>query len=227
MTRQAAPMRVRRLPGVYPPSDDSYALLGALRERARGAEVLEVCAGTGLLALAAARTAASVTAVDRDRRAVASIRINAALSGRRITVRRGDLFAPVAGASFDLIIANPPYMPTPAVRPGPRSVAWDAGWDGRAVLDRISAGVARHLRPGGCLLLVQSAFADADRTATALTESGLDVTAVLERPVPLGPVSDHRIDHLVDLGVCDPTAPIDRLVVLEGRLAASERERAR
>lgn len=217
MTRERTPVRVHRVPGVYRPNDDTRLLLEALSERARGARVLELCAGTGLLALTAARTAASVTAVDRCRRAVATIRMNAALNGTPVTVRRGDLFEPVAGATFDLVLANPPYMPVPSSGGGPRSLAWDAGWDGRAVLDRIAAEVGIHLRPNGSLLLVQSAFADAERTAAALAGAGLAVRELHRRTATLGPVSRARFDHLVRLGVLDGAAPVDQLVVLEAR----------
>jgi release factor glutamine methyltransferase len=217
MTRGARQVQVHRIPGVYRPSDDTRLLLETLSERARGTCVLELCAGTGLLALAAARTAASVTAVDHCRRAVATIRMNAALNGSPVTVRRGDLFDPVAGATFDLVLANPPYMPVPASGGGPRSLAWDAGWDGRRVLDRIAAEVGDHLRPNGSLLLVQSVFADPERTAAALSAAGLAVRELHRRTAPLGRVSRARFDHLVRLGVLDRAAPVDQLVVLEAR----------
>ena len=112
-------------------------------------------------------------------------------------------------------------MPTPDDDAGPRSAAWDAGWDGRALLDRIACEVSQHLRPGGALLIVQSAFADAGRTAASLAAAGLAVRQVAARAVPLGPISRHRLTHLVQLGVVDADAPGDRLLVLEGRMAVA------
>jgi SAM-dependent methyltransferase len=78
-----------------------------------GARVLDVCTGSGVVALGAALGgAAEVTAVDVSRRAVLTVRLNAALNGVGVGALRGSLFAPVAGRRFDLISSNPPYLPT-------------------------------------------------------------------------------------------------------------------
>src|SRR5688500_6337723 len=88
-------------------------LAGAMRrEGLEGKSVADICTGTGALAISAARAgAASVTAVDLTRRAVTCARVNARLNGARVDVRRGDLFGPLAGAKFDVIVSNPPYIP--------------------------------------------------------------------------------------------------------------------
>ena len=210
-------LRVLRLPTVYPPASDTDVLLGWLRDHGADGDVLELCAGTGVLALVAVRTAASVTAVDRCPWAAANIRLNAALNAADLEVHRGDLFGAVAGRRFDTIVANPPYMPTPASGGGLRSRAWDSGWDGREVLDRLAAQAASHLRPGGVVLIVQSAFADDRRTAALMAASGLAVTTLDQRTQPLGPVSRARTGHLAALGVLDPAAGVDELVLLQGR----------
>ena len=123
-------------PGVYAPRSDTALLAEHLPPAER---VLELCTGTGALALtAAARGARRVVAVDRSARAVLAARLNARLNGLDVEVRSGDLFGALRpGERFDLILANPPYLPAPGVaRPDHR---WDAGTDGRAVLDRILA----------------------------------------------------------------------------------------
>jgi release factor glutamine methyltransferase len=153
-------------PGVYAPQEDTELLAGALSDEPLppGADVLDVGTGTGALALEAARRGTQVTAVDMSWRAVCTARLNALLAGLAVRVRHGNLFAPVRGQSFDLILANPPYVPAPGGAGRPRGAArsWDAGSDGRLVLDRICREAPALLRPGGVLLLVQSALSDPD-----------------------------------------------------------------
>src|SRR4051794_23429108 len=151
-------MRVMTLPGVFRPRPDSWLLARHLcAQLTPGATVLDLCTGSGALAVAAARHGAgAVTAIDVSRRAVLTVRLNAGLNGVRVRALRGDLLAPVAGERFDAIVSNPPYLPADTdrlPRRGPAQ-AWDAGRDGRALLDRICAQAPAHLRPGGFLLLV-------------------------------------------------------------------------
>ena len=132
-----------------------------------GAAVLDVCTGSGMLAVQAALLGARVTAVDVTRRALVSARVNALLNGVRVHTRRGSLFSALDGERFDTIVSNPPYVPAagdalPAH--GPRR-AWDAGRDGRALLDPLCRQVADHLRPGGTVLLVHSAVCSARSTS--------------------------------------------------------------
>src|SRR5215211_565792 len=136
-------MRLMTLPGVFRPRPDSWMLARRVADTVRpGMSVLDVCTGSGVLAVAAARAGAgAVTAVDVSRRAVATVRINARLNGVRVRALRGDLFAPVAGERFDVIVSNPPYLPSEddqLPRHGPQR-AWEGGTDGRLLLDRICA----------------------------------------------------------------------------------------
>lgn len=216
-TSTSARLRIVTLPGVYRPSSDTQALLDCLSTRPPNGQFLELCTGTGVVALSASRTATSVTAVDWSWRAVGNARLNAVLNGARVEVVRADLFQGVAERRFDMILANPPYVPTPVNGASPRSMAWDGGWDGRDILDRLASGAATHLRPGGSVLIVQSIFADEGRTADMLAASGLEVALVQRRREPLGPVSRLRVDHLAKLGVLDRCSPIDELVLIEGR----------
>ncbi|WP_240796418.1 HemK2/MTQ2 family protein methyltransferase [Streptomyces sp. RFCAC02] len=208
-------------PGVYRPQDDTSLLLEALvRERlATGARVLDVGTGSGALALAAARLgSARVTAVDASRRAVLTARINALLARRRVRVHRGDLFAPVTGRTFDLVLANPPYVPSPhrhLPRRGP-ALAWDAGRDGRAVLDRICHTVPQLLRPGGVVLIVHSGLCDPERTARVLESSGLNAGITARRHVPFGPVMRERAAWLRAQGLLRPGEEREELAVVRG-----------
>ena len=124
--------------------------------------VLDLCTGSGCLAVLAALAfpAAKVDAVDLSPGALALARRNVATHrlGDRITLHRGDLFAPLAGQRYDLIISNPPYVDArgmdrlpPEYRHEPR-MALAAGRDGLDLVHRILAEGSRHLTRQGALL---------------------------------------------------------------------------
>src|SRR5690242_19246221 len=135
-------MWLTRPPGVYPPQHDTWLLAEALAAAGipPDANVLDVGCGTGALSVAAASTRPrTITAVDVSRRAVGAARVNTSLRGIRARVLCGDAFERIAGRTFDLVLANPPYVPGVADRPRGRHRAWDAGVDGREFLDRLCA----------------------------------------------------------------------------------------
>lgn len=211
-----------RLPGTYPAQGDTALLTRTLARRglAEGRDVLDVCTGGGAIALAAAGAGAgSVTAVDLSLRSVLTARTNALLNRRRVRVVRGDLFAPVAGRRFGLVLANPPYVPAatddlPRHRPG-RS--WDGGLDGRAVVDRICAEVPQVLTDDGVLLLTHSVLTDEDETVARLHAAGLDAEVVERGEEPFGPVMNGRAELLRRRGLLRPGQTSEELVVIEAR----------
>jgi release factor glutamine methyltransferase len=127
--------------------------------------VLDIGTGSGCLAVSAAKyhKTAQVTATDVSAAALAVAARNAGKHGvaDRIRFLEGDLYAPVsAGERFDFILSNPPYIPhgdIPTLPVGVRDfepdIALDGGPDGYAVFDRLIAGAAERLRPGGCLIV--------------------------------------------------------------------------
>jgi release factor glutamine methyltransferase len=213
-----------RPPAVYQPQGDTWLLAEVLRDEiaCRPARVLDVCSGTGALACTAASSgAAEVTAVDISRRAVATAWVNARSRGLAVRVRCGDLFAPVAGERFDVVVANPPYVPSSDDRlpTSGRARAWDAGVDGRAVLDRICAGAPDVLAPGGALLMVFSGVCGTDDVLARMTAAGLDAEVLARRFQPFGPVFTARAPMLEARGYIDPGQRFEELVVVRGRVA--------
>jgi release factor glutamine methyltransferase len=210
------------IPGVYAPQEDTALLAGALSEEplAPDSDVLDVGTGAGTLALQAARRGTRVTAVDVSRRAVWATRLNAWREGLPVRVRRGNLFAPVRGRSFDLILANPPYVPAPAGDRVPRGAAraWDAGGDGRLVLDRICREAPGLLRPGGVLLIVHSALSDPASTLSSLRGAGLKASVTRRRRIPFGPVLRTRERWLRERGLLSGGEKNEELVVVRAEL---------
>lgn len=216
-------MRLVTLPGVFRPHSDSLLLADHLRDAVEpGASVADICTGSGVLAVTAACAGAGkVTATDVSRRAVLTAWINARLNHVSVHPRRGDLFAPLYGERFDLIVSNPPYVPAPddALPTGGRARAWDAGLDGRALLDRICAQVPARLRPGGSVLLVHSSICDAARTIARLAQGGLTAEVVVRSRGPLGPLLSERRSTLEQRGLLPHDARDEELVVIRGSMA--------
>lgn len=182
-----AALRLPRGDMVYPPGSDSVLLADLVPERA-GEAVLDLCTGSGIQALAVAARARRVVAVDIGARAAAMARLNAALNGAgAVEVRGGDLYAPVRGERFDLILANPPFVPGPERGPAYHS----GGPRGDRVLRRVVAGLGAHLRAGGRALIVSHlAVRRRESVASALepwlrTFSGRVLALVLETGTPV------------------------------------------
>ncbi|MGH7468670.1 MAG: methyltransferase [Longimicrobiales bacterium] len=109
--------------------------------------LLDIGTGTGIAALvAAANGARQIWAVDITERSSHMCEYNARLNGiDSVIVRTGDLYDPVAGLTFDRIVAHPPYMPEPESH----MIFRDGGSDGEQITRRIITGLPHYLRPGG------------------------------------------------------------------------------
>lgn len=179
------------------PIGDSRLLAAVLREQTLPprASVLDLCSGSGVLAITAARRGArSVTAVDRSLRAVVATKLNARANGVRVRTLRGDLYDPVGDQRFDAIVCNPPHD--------------------EAVLDRVIDEAPDHLRPGGFLLVMSSSLLGTERTLAAMRDAGLhDAECLARRRGPLGPLTRNRVQPLEENG-----SHAGDVVVVRGRL---------
>jgi release factor glutamine methyltransferase len=206
------------LPGVFRPRSDTWMLAEAGRSQTTGGRVLELCAGPAFAGIATVLGAGgSLTTVDLSRRAVLNARLNGRLNGISVDARRGDLLDAVRGERFDVILANPPYVPGPPPPTRGPDRATDAGAYGRAVLDRICERVAEHLNPGGSVLLVHSEVSGLDQTTVALEGAGLETDVVASRSGPLGPVLRARREHLEEYGLLAPDQELEEVMVVQGQ----------
>ena len=144
------------------PRNDTEALCeAAMALLSPGMRALDLCTGSGILgiALSKLRPGVQVTASDISADALALARENADALGAPVRFVQGDLFAPVNGETFDLIVSNPPYIPA-ALRGKLQAeverepaLALFAGADGLDFYRRIAREAPGHLAPGGWLLL--------------------------------------------------------------------------
>jgi release factor glutamine methyltransferase len=140
-------------------------------------EVLDMGTGSGVGAVFAAKFARRVVAVDINPAAVRCAGINALINGveRQIDVRHGDLFAPVQGEKFDLILFNPPF-----VRGAPADDR-DRAWRSSDVAERFAEGLREHLKPRGSALVLLSTFGDGGHFLHAFRAQDLGVSVAAER----------------------------------------------
>jgi ribosomal protein L3 glutamine methyltransferase len=139
--------------------EDSGALID---DPAEIETVLDLCTGSGCLAILASRhfPNALIDAVDISKDALEVAARNVADHGleQRVTLHRGDLFEPLAGRRYDLIISNPPYVDAQGMADLPREcraepkLAFDGGPDGLTLVRRILNEAPAYLTPQGGLL---------------------------------------------------------------------------
>jgi release factor glutamine methyltransferase len=210
--------------GVYAPQEDSQFLIDVMEKTglARAHRVADQCTGTGVVGIAAAVQGASqVTAFDVCSRSVRCARMNASSAGVEVDVHLGSWARAAEFGPFDLVVCNPPYVPHDPDAPcapmpsdiGPAR-AWDAGHDGRLILDPLCAAVPDLLAPGGNFLVVQSEFAVPRKTLAALAAVGLDAEVVAYQWIPFGPVLTSRAAWLEDTGRLEPGRREEELVVI-------------
>ncbi|HET6320254.1 MAG TPA: HemK2/MTQ2 family protein methyltransferase [Chloroflexota bacterium] len=139
--------------------------------------VLDLGTGSGAGAVAAARAGCAVVAVDINPEAIRCARINALLNQveSRVEARQGDLFGPVAGERFDVVLFNPPYY-----RGLPRD-HFDYAWRSPDVIERFASNLGAHLSTDGYALLVLSTDGEQKSFLQALASRGFLYRGVAKR----------------------------------------------
>ena len=179
-------------PAVLIPRPETEVLVDvALELLPTGGRALDLCCGSGAIALSLKRELAevAVVATDISQAALAVARANGASCELEIEWLSGDLFAAVEG-DFDLVVSNPPYVKSgdldrlePEVRDHEPRLALDGGADGLDCYRRIAHQASDHIRPGGYLLLevsdgqsaeVEKLLAEVGRFAEVQTEPDLN-----------------------------------------------------
>ena len=168
------------------PSEYTAALIQVLQARAasvRGAKVLEIGSGSGVVLAALGELgAASLCGIDIEEDAVESGMLLLAELGHGETAELylGDMWLPVAGRRFDLIVANLPHFPMERSDVPGRLPSWSAGGtNGRVLLDPFLEGLESHLAANGRAIITHNAFVDLDRSRDILARFGLSLGIAL------------------------------------------------
>jgi len=141
---------------------------------------LDLCTGSGAIAVTLKHECphAAVTASDMSADALSLAKQNAQMNGAEIQFLQGDLWEPIRGKAFDLILSNPPYIPSAdcdtlqeEVMREPR-MALDGGADGLDFYRRIADEAITHLNPGG-LIAVELGIGEAEAVAQMFQNAGL------------------------------------------------------
>lgn len=151
------------IPGVLIPRHDTETLVDeAVKRCPGGATILDIGVGSGCIAVALAKSRpdAQIYGVDLSPKALELAQRNADRHGVTVTLSQGSLFEPFAGRKFELIVSNPPYIPTaeiaglqPEVRDYEPREALDGGADGLDYYRRIIPAAIDFLVQDGWLLL--------------------------------------------------------------------------
>lgn len=159
---------------VYSPAEDTSLLLGSALKEARPDDmVLELGCGMAVISRELAKAVRSVLATDINPHALKAAR------AAGLQAVRADLFRGIKGR-FDLVIFNPPYLPT---EPGEREPGWinhalDGGPTGTDTIERFLAGLDLHLTKGGRSLLLISSLTGTGTVRKMAEESGFSVEIV-------------------------------------------------
>ena len=162
---------------VYDPAEDSYLLADAVISHAKiGMHVLEIGTGTGFVpSVLLANVNVKLTATDINPYAAMCAKSNG------IEVIRTDMFDGLKAKScFDMIIFNPPYLPTSDDEkvPGWLNYAFDGGRDGRMAVEHFLDQVCEYLAPDGVILLLISSLTGIEYVSSRMDALGFDVDIV-------------------------------------------------
>jgi release factor glutamine methyltransferase len=174
-------VRLSLCPKVYRPSDDSFLLADNVRTK-ENERVKDMGTGCGIQGIIASKIGATVTSSDISEEALKCARKNAELNGTDITFVKSDLFGDIE-EEFDLIMFNPPYLPTePLDYDDELKTSWDGGDTGREITDRFIEGLKDHLTKDGRALLVTSSISMQENQPALFNQCGLSVKIVDKKP---------------------------------------------
>lgn len=171
---------------VYEPAEDSFLLVDAVLKQAKpGMNILEIGTGSGFISavLLANLKCIRLVATEINPHAALCAKANA------VEVLRTDLFKGLkprrSESLFDLILFNPPYLPTSKEEkvPGWLNYAFDGGTSGRDTLDQFLYEVRDYLKPGGTILVLISSITGLDAVKEKMEKMGFAVEVVARKKV--------------------------------------------
>jgi len=171
---------------VYEPAEDTFLLLETLQIK-KDQKIFEIGSGTGIIALSCAQQGAHVICSDINPYAIELIKKNILVNNHilkgTIDVRSGDMYDPLLkGEQFDIIIFNPPYLPTTNDQliggEGWYDKALDGGTTGLKLTKRFVKGLKFHLVKDGVAYFIFSSLSDKTILTETLSKASLQATAI-------------------------------------------------
>jgi len=173
-------------PEVYEPSEDTFQLLESVQIK-KDDKVFEIGTGTGLIALECCRIGSDVLCSDINPYAIEiakkNFEINKSKLKGKLELRRGDLFSVLhPGETFDIIIFNPPYLPTKPSEivggSGWFDIATDGGIDGLDITKQFIQGLSSFLSEDGCAYFVFSSLSDRIKLDNCISKAKMKTEVV-------------------------------------------------
>ncbi|QDG78498.1 methyltransferase [Labrenzia sp. PHM005] len=191
---------------VFSPTEYTSMLLGFLQEnvdQVEGRSVCEIGTGNGVVAMQAALLGArNVTVSDIECSALEAVSASFSQLPQGTADLRclnGPLWQPYDTSRFDLILANLPHFPTPALTLPGRLPSWSSGGDdGRNLLDPFLEGLPKHLTPEGVAVFTHNCFVGIEQTRKFLQGHGLSLDICRETIVHLSPLKVQALTHGAD-----------------------------
>lgn len=174
--------------------------------------VLEIGVGMGVSSVLIGKKVKEFYGVDVNEEAVRCTKMNGYINNLNFenSVLVGDCFAPFHGMKFDVILSNPPQLPTPTSKERVDWIGWanNGGKDGRKVIDKIVGHAYDYLNHSGRLYLLHFDICGIQKTISKLEEKGFKVDIVNKKEVSFGKLSFERLDYILD-NVCRDIRNID------------------
>ena len=182
-------LKIEIHPEVYDPAEDTFLLLKSIKIF-NGALVFEIGTGTGIIALFCAKHGANVVCSDINPFSIETVeknyKSNESLLKGRLDIRMGDLYSVLESDEFfDIIIFNPPYLPTK-----PKDIVGGSGWfdksvdggvDGLNVIKRFLNGLPLFLKKNGRAYFVFSSLSDEKSLRKILDKNKLEFDVVVSQ----------------------------------------------
>ncbi|RLF42333.1 MAG: methyltransferase [Thermoplasmata archaeon] len=176
-------------PEVYDPAEDTFLLVEAIEVKPK-TDVFEIGTGCGIIALVCAKKGANVVCSDINPYAIETtkknIENNIHLLKGSIDVRKGSMFKVLnKGEKFDIIIFNPPYLPTYAEEKlgGWFDIAVDGGRDGFKLIKPFLKGLSRHLKKNGLGYFISTSFADQKKLQKIIIDFDLRSNRIMRQSI--------------------------------------------
>jgi release factor glutamine methyltransferase len=169
-------MEIKILDSVYEPMEDSKFMQKEVQLRAKGKIILDVGTGSGIQAISASLAGAEeVYACDINPEAVKCARENAVANKAEVNVIQSNLFEKIPKKKFDLIVFNPPYLPSDGKHD---DIRWSGGYEGIEVILDFFEQVKPFLAKEGEILFIFSSHAKQEKMKKVLDKFGFNLKVI-------------------------------------------------